>query len=160
MDNRTSHLMPLGYQRLRPLECLGGNIPNMPSYFNPAQGADIFEAFRHYVTRMSDTWVNEADPISISLLAAARLLTGNLDAAVFIIDHLPGKAFKLDHGVGYCIVMPQTAIKTSLPLPTELTEIGHWIANSKDQAALKKWLKTNREKLSWCEKAGVYQMHQ
>jgi hypothetical protein len=160
MDNRTSHLLPLGYHRLHLLECLGGDIPHVSGYFNPVQGPDIFEAFRHYVARMSDTWVNEADPLSISLLAAARLVTGDLDAAEIIIDHLPGKAFKLDHGAGYCIVMPQTVLKTSLPLPVELTEIGHWIANSKDQAALRTWLKNNRERLSWCEKAGVYQMLQ
>jgi hypothetical protein len=149
MDNGTSHLLPLGYQRLRLLGCLGGNIPHVPSYFNPAQGTDIFEAFRQYVTRTMDTWANETDPLSISLLAAARLLTGDLDATDIIIDHFPGKAFKLDHGAGYCIILPQSALKTSLPLPAELIEKDHWLANSKSQAALRTWFKTNRGMLPW-----------
>jgi hypothetical protein len=156
MDHRNLHLLPLGYQRLRLLGCLGGDTPSAPGYFAPAPGTDIFEAFRAYVTHMSEMWVNESDPLGVSLLAAARLLTGDLDAAEIIVSHLPEKAFKLDHGAGYCVVMPQSVLRTSLPLPADLTDIDRWLVDSKCQTALRTWLKTNRVRLSWCEKIGVY----
>jgi hypothetical protein len=157
MDNRTSQFLPLGYRRLRLLGCLGGDSPTMPGYFDPAPDTDIFEAFRHYVASMSQKWAAETDRITISLLAAARVLTGDLDSAETIIDHLPVKAFKLDHGAGYCVVMPQTVLKTSLPLPSELTDIDCWLADSAEQSELRKWLKQHRDKLFWDEKNGIYQ---
>jgi hypothetical protein len=160
MDDRYSHFLPLGYPRLRLLGCLGGDTPSAPSYFAPAPETDIFEAFCAYVTNMSEMWVNESDPLGVSLLAAARLLTGDLDAAGIIVDHLPEKVFKLDHGGGYCAVVPQSVLCTSMPLPAVLTDIDRWLADSEVQAALRKWLKVNRESLSWCEKIGVYQLQQ
>jgi hypothetical protein len=126
----------------------------------PAPGTDIFEVFCAYVIRMSEMWVNETDPLDVSLLAAARLLMGDLDAAEIIVDHLPEKAVKPDHGAGYCVFMPQSVLCTSLPLPANLTYIDNWLADSKDQAVLRTWLKTNRGRLSWCENTGVYQLQQ
>jgi hypothetical protein len=109
---------------------------------------------------MSETWTNESDPLVVSLLAAARLLTGDLDAAEIIVDHLPLKSFQVDHGAGYCVVLPQSVLCTSLPLPADLTDIDRWLAGSKSQAALRTWLKTNHERLSWSEKNSVYHLHQ
>jgi hypothetical protein len=158
MDNRTARFLPLGYQRLRLLGCLGGDTSFAPGYFDPAPGTDIFEAFRQYVVRMSQTWAAESDPMTLSLLAAARFLIGKLDAAEVILDHLPAKAFKLDHGAGYCVVMPQTVLRTALPLPSELTDINRWLAGSIEQDQLRAWLTANRERLLWNEKDGVYRL--
>jgi hypothetical protein len=160
MGNKTDRLLPLGYRRLRLLGCLGGDMPSSPGYFDPAPGVDIFEAFRDYVTRISETWAHESDPLGISLRAAARILIGNLDAAAIILDHLPAKAFKLDHGAGYCVVMPQTTLRASLPLPAELTDIDRWLADSAEQQALRIWLSENRDKLLWDEKEAIYRLAQ
>ena len=157
MDIRTAQFLPLGYQRLRLLGCLGGDSPTMPGYFNPDPDMDIFEAFRHYVASMSQKWAVETDRITISLLAAARVLTGDLDSAEAIIAQLPINTNKVDHRAGYCIVMPQTVLKTSLPLPAELTDINRWLANSSEQSALRIWLKQNHDQLFWDEKNAVYQ---
>jgi hypothetical protein len=156
MDNKSTQLLPLGYQRLRLLGCLGGDSPTMPGYFNPDPDRDIFEAFRQYVASMYQKWGAETDRMTSSLLAAARVLTGDLDSAAAIIDQLPVNTNKLDHGAGYCIVMPQIVLKTSLPLPAELTDIYRWLADSAEQSALRIWLKQNHDKLLWNEKNAVY----
>ncbi len=55
LDNdRTIRLSSLGSQRLRLLDCLGGNTRFAPSYFSPPPGVDIVEAFASYVTELSD----------------------------------------------------------------------------------------------------------
>jgi hypothetical protein len=156
--DRTAQLAPLGLQRLRLLDCLGGNSPHAAGYFDPATGTDIFDTFRQYVARMCQAWGAESDPMTISLLAAARFLTGDVDAALGILEHLPEKAVKLDHGAGHCIVMPQTALRTALPLPSALTDINRWLAGSIEQGQLRTWLAENRERLLWNEKDGVYQL--
>jgi hypothetical protein len=43
MDRETI-LAPLGLQRLRILDCLGGNEPRAPGYFDVQSGVDIFTA--------------------------------------------------------------------------------------------------------------------
>lgn len=155
---RTTQLLPLGLQRLRLLDCLGGTNPHASGYFQPAAGTDIFTAFHHYVTYLTHAWATESDPTTISLLAAARFLTGDLAAAAVILDHLPVEAAKLDHGAGICLVMPLYALKTGLPLPAELTETNRWLAGSADQAALRAWLAENGHRLFWIEAAGVYHL--
>lgn len=157
MDSRTTRLLPLGNTRLRLLGCLGGDNTFAPGYFDPPPEKDIFVAFRDYVARMSQTWAQESDPLSLSLFAAARVLTGDLKSAEIICDHLPVQPFKLDHGAGYCVVTPQTTLCASLPLPDELTDIDRWLAGSTAQKALRIWLSENRDKLLWDEKQAKYQ---
>jgi hypothetical protein len=154
--DRTTWLSPLGTQRLRLLECLGGNNPRAPGYFIPEGDADVLGAFRHYVQRLSGQWAAETDDLTVSLLAAARLLTGDLSAAGVIVDHLPAKPTKLDHGAGICLVMPLHALSTALPLPRELVDTSRWLAGSPEQAALAAWLAEHREDLRWAEAEGVY----
>jgi hypothetical protein len=98
--DRTAQFAPLGLQRLRLLECLGGNSPRLPGYFVPPDGVDILTAFRLYVERLSESWASERDAVVVSLLAAARLLTGDLAAADVVLDNLPATPIKLDHGAG------------------------------------------------------------
>lgn len=159
MDDRSTWFLPLGYQRLRLIGCFFGDDPRSPNYFEPTPEVDIFEAFRHYVECRSQAWAAAPDPLPVSLFAAARFLTGDLNAAEVILDHLPVKAYKTDHGAGYCLVMPQNVLRTSLPLPADLKDINHWLANSAEQATLRKWLAENHNRLSWHEESGVYQLH-
>jgi hypothetical protein len=154
--DRFARFSPLGLQRLRVLDCLGGNSRFGLGYFEPAADADIFKAFADYVAQVSQQWAAETDPHVISLLAAGRLLTGDLAAADVILDNLPAEAFKLDHGAGICVVMPLYALSTSLPLPGSLRDTDRWIAGSDEQAALRTWLVEHRNKLRWVEADGVY----
>jgi hypothetical protein len=154
--DRTTQLSPLGLQRLRVLDCLGGNSPHAPGYFEPAADSNIFDAFGAYVAQVSRQWAGASDAATVSLIAAARFLTGDLAAAYAIVDHFPAKAFKLDHGAGICLVMPLYALMTALPLPTDLKDTRRWLAGSAEQAALRAWLAEHRDQLRWVEADGVY----
>lgn len=154
--DRTALLSPLGLQRLRVLDCLGGNSPHAPGYFTPPADGDIFNAFSCYVAQVSPQWATASDSSTISLLAAARFLTGDLVAAHVIIDQLPANAFKLDHGAGFCLVAPLHALSDALPLPADLKDTRRWVAGSVEQAALRAWLSEHRDKLRWVEADGVY----
>ena len=154
--DRAAFLAPLGLQRLRLLDCLGGNSPKAPGYFDPSGDSEVFAAFAAYISDLSSRWATDSDPLFISLLAAGRLLTGEIAAANVIVEHLPTKAFKTDHGAGYCVIAPLQALKAALPLPAELTDIVHWIAGSPEQAALSEWLSEHTNTLRWSEAEGVY----
>jgi hypothetical protein len=156
--DRTTRLSPLGPQRLRLLECLGGNTPHAAGYFVPPVDGDIFSAFRQYVDQLSDRWAGELDPHAVSLLAAARLLTGDLSAAAVILDHLPAKATKLDHGAGICLVMPLFVLSTALPLAEDLTDTSRWLAGSTEQASLRAWLAEHGDDRHWVDAAGEYHL--
>jgi hypothetical protein len=155
--DRAARLSPLGTQRLRLLECLGGNDRRLSGYFAPGAG-DIFTEFREYVRGLSARWEREDDPITVSLVAAARLLTGDLSAADVIVDHLPARATKLDHGAGICLVAPLHATSASLPLPTDLIDTSRWLAGSQEQVALRAWLAQHRDRLRWDEVAAAYRL--
>ena len=155
--DRTDRLSPLGLQRLRLLDCLGGNNPLAPGYFEPAEDSDIFAAFRRHIIDLSQRWSTEADPLVVSLLAAARVLTGDLAAADAVLDSLAKEEIRLDHGAGICLVAPVYALKAALPLPSNLGDTTRWLAGSEERTALGAWLTEHREKLRWVETAGVYQ---
>jgi hypothetical protein len=140
------------------LECLGGNDPRTPGYFARAGDDDVLSAFRRHVEKLSEQWAAETDPHAASLLAAARLLTGDLSAASVILDHLPAQAVKLDHGAGICLVVPLLALGTALPLPRALADTRRWVAGSSEQAALRTWLAEHRGDLQWVETDGAYRL--
>jgi hypothetical protein len=154
--DRTTWLSPLGFQRLRLLECLGGNNPRAPGHFVLEGDVDVFGAFRRYLHRLSQEWRAESDSLTVSLLAAARLLTGDLSSAGMILDHLPVKATKLDHGAGFCLVTPLHALSAALPLPRELADTTRWLAGSPEQGAIRAWVGEHGEDLRWVEADGVY----
>ncbi|MDZ7621704.1 MAG: hypothetical protein U5O69_04585 [Candidatus Competibacteraceae bacterium] len=157
MDRR-ARLLPLGLQRLRLLDCLGGDSLHAPGYFDPAPDADLFTAFREHVARLSREWAAETDPLVMALLAAARFLTGDLAAAAAVLDHLPVAAPQLDHNAGICLLAPLYALRTALPLPADLTDTRRWLAGSAEQTALRAWLADNRDRLRWVEVEGVYRL--
>jgi hypothetical protein len=155
--DRENLLAPLGRERLRILDCFGGNEPRAPGYFDLQPDEDIFTAFREYAERMSRNWINETDPTTVPLLAAARLLSGELNAADIIIANLPAEMPSIDHGAGFCITAPQHSLSTALPIPPKLSDIRLWTAGSTMQSSLQVWLDSNRKNLQWNNLEGVYQ---
>jgi len=154
--DRSSRLSPLGLQRIRVLDCLGGNNLRAPGYFDPPEDIDIFASFAAYIARWSQQCAADPNPLTISLLAAGRLLCGDQAAADVIVDQLRSEPFKLDHGAGICVVTPKNALGIALPLPADLQDTGRWLAGSAEQAALRAWLVGHRDRLHWVEAAGVY----
>jgi hypothetical protein len=154
--DRMTQLAPLGLQRLRVLACLGGHFRSSSRYFEPAADADICDAFGTFVGHASQEFAADPYWLTIALLAAGRLLTGDLAAADVILDHLPVQTIELDHGAGICLVTPFYALSTVLPWPAELKYSRRWTAGSEAQAALRAWLGGHRDRLVWRRIEGVY----
>lgn len=149
-------LAPLGYTRLRILSCLGGDWPKLPQYLKLGPGEDVFQAFRGFVARMIQICATDEDRTTRALIGAARLLVGELAGANEVIDHLPAMAVKLDHGAGYCLLVPTQALQTALPLPASLREAPRWLAGSSEQEALRAWIEQHESHLVWEETRGEY----
>ncbi len=147
---------PLGIQRLRVLDCIGGNDVRGGNRFEPEAGADILDAFRKFVGATAPLWEDETDPVHVSTMAAAHLLLGDIASAHVIVDLLPDRPYKLDHGAGRCLVAAVYALKNVLPLPAELSDTDRWTACSPEQAALRRWLAEHRARLRWREAEGDY----
>lgn len=154
--DRYTRVLPLGFQRLRVLDCLSGDSPWAPGYFDPPADSDIFKAFADHVAELSQLWGTETDPLTASLLAAARLLTGDLAAADAIVENLPAEPFKLAYGARFCPLAPLRALSAVLPLPANLEDTRRWVEGSSEQAALRIWLAEHRDKLRWVEIDGIY----
>lgn len=154
--NRHDHLAPLGLQRFRLLDCLGATQPRSAGYLAPDPAVDPFLAFRSHIAALSRLWAAEPHEQTASLLAAARLLSGDLAEADAIIDRFPARPYEPDHGHGYCNVAHLNALSAALPLPVELKDVPRWVAGSRDQTALRAWLTEHRKRLRWVETDGVY----
>jgi hypothetical protein len=157
--DRDAKLLPLGFLRWLVLDCLGGNTPKSPSYFDTATDIDIFTAFRDHVMRFSQPWQSEStDPWAVSLMAASRLLCGELAAADLILDHLPEQPFKHDQSIRYCPVLPTRVMAAVLPLPQSLKDdcSRRWLAGSPVRTEIRAWLDAHRDTLRWDEAEGVY----
>lgn len=138
------------------LDCLGGTSSWAPGYFQAPSGVDVFASFRSYVDGLSHALAHETDRTTLSLLAAARLLTGDWSAARVIADNLPTEIIKRDHGAGICLVVPFQALAAALPLPPPLQDLRRWLAGSPEGLALQDWLAKHGEHLQWIEATGVY----
>lgn len=159
-SERAKRLESLGYQRLRVLSSLGGDMSHLPQYFDPPPGADLFVAFRDFVHEMARRCESESDPVTRSLVGAGMLLTGDLSGASAIIEHLPAQPVKLDHGAGYALVVPVQALRTALPWPDALQDRSRWLSGSAEQAALRDWLARHAGELIWNEARAVYEFVQ
>ena len=157
--DRDTVISSLGVQRARLIDCLGGNTPLAAGYFDVGDATNVFASFREYAARMCKEWGSEPDAMSQSLLATARLLCGEIQAADDILQCLPAVAPQRHHGAGYCAVLPQTALRACVPLPAELADSTRWLAGSAEQAALRLWFKENRDRLEWHELEGIYRLH-
>ena len=141
--DRDAWLAPLGLQRFRVLDCLGGTDPRSPGYLERPPATDVFAAFRSHVQMLSRRWDNRHEQTT-RLLAAARVLIGDLGAADVILDRLPATAYRLDHGHGHCNVADIYALSVALPLPATLKDTTRWLAGSGEQAGLRSWLSSYR----------------
>jgi len=157
--DRSTRLAPLGLQRLRILECLGGNSsPRLTGYFDPADDAMIFMAFRDHVLRLSNEWSEETDPYLISLLAAERLLSGEIAAAETILAHLPSAPVVRDHCAGFCRMSALYAMSVALPIPDEWRDTPGWVRGSDMEHNLQAWLRKHADRLQWKEEEGCYRI--
>jgi hypothetical protein len=132
-------------------------MPAAAPSFVPPEDMSIFDAFRMFIAERSRP-LTEDTPLGISLVAAGRLLIGELAAAGLIIDHLPDEPFVLDHGAGWCCLVPVQVMKNALPLPPELRDTSRWLQGSIEQAALRAWLADHRDRLRWIESEAVYRL--
>jgi hypothetical protein len=155
---RQQLLDPLGFVRLRILECLGGNDRHAAGYFPLDVDQDVFLAFREHIERLSDAWSSEKDPLTRNLLAAGRLVIGDIDAANDIFDRIPHEVMRLDHSAGVCVVAPFATIAVVLPLPTELRDRQNWQQGSPTLDALRRWIRQHHYRLLWAEAEGVYRL--
>jgi hypothetical protein len=155
---RAQLIEPLGLARMRVLECLGGNDRFAAGYFSIDATQDLFVEFRNHVARLNDQWASEKDPLTRNLLAAGRLVIGDVDAAYEILDRSPAAEIKLDHGAGSCTVVPFATIAAVFPLPRELSDSRKWYIDSPALEALRGWLQQHRDLLSWSESDGVYRL--
>lgn len=154
--DRLTQFGPLGMRRNLLLDCLGGHTPQAPGFLDPPPGVDILAAFRDHVEELSRQAVFQADPVTALLLAACRLLTGELAAADFILGHLPAEALELRFGQRYCPLMPFRTLTAVLPLPPEFADTDRWLGRLSKQEALKSWLSNNRAALRWSEPESTY----
>jgi hypothetical protein len=152
------HLEPLGAQRLRLVSCLDSSRWSI--HFEPLPGEDILAAFREWVGKVVRQQGEASGPGSgtwSALIGAARLLTGDLAGADLIVENLPMQPHVLDHGAGYCLVLPMQLLLTAVPLPAPgLQNISRWLAGSAEQAELRTWLRQHHDRLVWDEPRGVY----
>lgn len=147
---------PLGTTRLTVLACLGGDMPASPGFFAPAPGEEIFAAFARHVATLVTRFGPDENPLSRSLLGAARLVVGDLTGADAILDHLPPAPYPRDHGAGRCLTVPQRTMVAVLPLPPALAGSAAWLAGSATQRELRDWLAAHRGALRWSEPSCVY----
>lgn len=155
--DRAEILKPLGFQRNRLLTCLGADLPHSPSYAEPDASADPFAYYRHFVRDLNTQWAAATDRATVVILAAARLLDGEIGAARVVAVHFPEHPIRTDHGAGICLVAPFYALASALPLPEALRDTSAWLAGSPQQTALLAWLDERATSLRWNESAGVYE---
>ena len=119
---RGDDFLPLGINRFRILDCMGGNDNHSPDFFQAAPGQDIVEAFEDHFRRLCRKEGYLSHRGTRLLLTAARLLSGDMTAADVIIDELPVERIRLDHGSGYCKTAHLVALAAAVPLPKELQD--------------------------------------
>jgi hypothetical protein len=130
----------------------------LPERWGLPPGEDVFRAFRAFVQRMIQTSVAIDEQPKRALIGAARLFTGDIAGADEIVDHLPATPVKLDHGAGYCLVVPTEALQMALPLLASLRDRSRLVAWSTEQAALRHWLEQHPSQLAWDEARSQYRI--
>ena len=152
-------LEPLGPFRQQVISCLYGTpMSKPPNRFVVNESETLFEAFRRFVTQREATAQPELVPFEGLVLAAGRLLTGDLAGADRIIDLLPETPHVTDHGAGKCLLMPARVLRSVLPLPNTVGDPDRWTAASPEQRLLRIWLAQNRAQLNWVESAARYRL--
>ena len=156
---RGDDFLPLGINRFRILECIGGNDTRSAVFFDLPPGKDIIDAFETYFAALNQRDGFLAHRGTRLLLSAASLLSGNLGAADTILDELPAELIRLDHGSGYFLTAHLVALAVAVPFPENLRDTNEWLAGSATQNALRSWLAANRDTLRWNKIEGKYHHH-
>ncbi|MEP7367850.1 MAG: hypothetical protein ABI972_31700 [Acidobacteriota bacterium] len=143
----------LGFHRNRLLVCLGADL----TLLAPRDESDPFALYRGFVQGISVQWAPATDRATISLLAAARLLYGDLGSAYLLLDHFPQRPIRADRDAGLCLLSPLFALASVLPLPEALRDTSAWLAGSPQQSALRSWLDQHSARLHWNQPSGVYE---
>ena len=149
-------LEPLGPFRQQVIACLRGDMVGTGAYrFSVGEGENLFEAFRRFVMEREAIAPPDLDGVHRSILAAGRLLTGDLAGADCIIDLLPETPHVTEHGAGKCKLMPARVLRRVLQIPDDVGDPDRWTAGSQ-QSTLRVWLARNRAQLVWLEPEGRY----
>jgi len=140
------------------LECTFSDNPAYGRHFAPSEGADVFVAYRNHAIRLWEQFHDASDPLTVVICSLPRLLSGDIDIADLILDHLPEQPYVTDHGAGYCLVLPVRATAAVLPMPEALKDRAPqtWLAGSQRQADVHAWLNEHRHQLQWDDKEGLY----
>jgi len=139
-------MRPLGATRCRVLSCLGADNPKLATFFNPTPERSIEEALQTYLATLHDT---VKDPYVTRIAAAGLLTFGELSYTEEILLQLPQAPIQLDHGAGWCPLLPYSIVAELLPLPGEFADSRKWTAGSSLETALLQWFRSHREHLVW-----------
>jgi hypothetical protein len=119
----------------------------VPAYFNPPAAARLPEALRDHLESLLARFAADADS---RLIFAAGLMTfGRLDMAEAVIQELPARPVVLDHGAGWCRMLPYRVAAVLLPLPERLRDPSEWVEGSPQAEALRSWFSRSRDRLQW-----------
>jgi hypothetical protein len=78
------------------------------------------------------------------------LLTyGRKDVLDVVVEQLPQRRVVLDHGAGYCWLLPFQTAAALLPLPEPLCESRDWIRGGPTAIDLQHWLTEHADHLVW-----------
>lgn len=157
-EARWAAMQPLGVNRQRVVACLFGDMASYGHMFDPEGQTSVLEAFREFVLDRQTRWSSSTELFHHAIVAAGRLLTGDLSGADRIIELLPERAHVTEHGAGKCLLLPSRVLKSVLPLPSDLGNPDSWIAGSHEQAVLRTWLEQQRGRLHWLAAEAEYRL--
>jgi len=140
-------MQPLGTLRMRLLACLQADNPKLATFFDPPADCPVFECLREHWARLYKKFSD--DPYSRIFVAAGLLTFGDLRYVDDILNNLPRNPVVIDHGAGWCALVPYETVAAVLPIPKEHRNVRGWIQGSADASAVAQWLNENRSRLLW-----------
>jgi hypothetical protein len=137
----------LGTLRLRLLACLQADDPRVDTFFDPPADRPVLDCLREHWARLYEKFAD--DPYSQIFVAAGLLTFGDLRCADDILNYLPRTPVVIDHGAGWCALVPYETVAAVLPIPKEHRNVRAWVQGSADASAVAQWLNENRSRLLW-----------
>jgi hypothetical protein len=146
-DAYWQRLRPLGELRCRVLACMSAHNPRVPAYFDPPATRPLHDALRNHLQQLYSRY--ESDSVARLFPAAGLLTFGQLEMAEVVLQSLPAEAVRLDHGAGWCRLLPYRVVADLLPLPEELRDPVQWVEGTPQAEALRSWFARQRDRLRW-----------
>lgn len=140
-------MQPVGTLRLRLLACLQADNPTLATFFDPPADRPILECLHEHWGKLYEKFSD--DPYSRIFVAAGLLTFGDLRCVDDILNYLPSSPVVLDHGAGWCALVPYETVAAVLPIPQEQRNVRAWVQGSATASALGQWLNENRSRLQW-----------